>query len=524
MEAFAQVSGLIRAAVRTTIEHVYEASRHGAAVSAVARGSAVPGAPGSPAALARLDELLACTRALADDVDGCAGWTGRDRRRALAAMDVLAGVLATVRGSLVTAERAAQGGIGVGDRDFVAARARAGRTGLGEARREVRQAETLAEMPTVAGAVSGGRVPLPHLDALGRVAERAGERARAELARPETQERLVGLAERSSLREFTAAAARLVASFDPAGTEDAAARQRDARYLVLSRQVDGTVLKGRLDHLSAEVLRTAIAGVGMAPDEERSKPQADADALVALAERAVSGMAGVRARRTSPSGTLLADPEQDAADGRVSGVANRPTVAVLVPAETYAEVQRVQRRRAAPGDGSGTDEAAWRAVEPAALEDGTPLAMSELARMLCDCEIGRIVLSADGQPMDLGRTERLYTGQQRRAVIVRDRSCAWNGCDVPAAYCEVHHIRWWDRDLGPTSVENGVLLCSHHHHVVHRCDLDIVRLGRPPSRGPMLGEPCRYTFGRRDGRVVNAPPGVVGGLAGGLADRLARAG
>jgi len=225
--------------------------------------------------------------------------------------------------------------------------------------------------------------------------------------------------------------------------------QRRERFLVLSRQPDGTLLKGRLDHLSAEVLRTAIDAVGQAPDDERTKAQADADALVALAERATSGTAGIRARRASERGQLLPDPAQDAADARVSGVSNRPTVSVLVPAETFAELHAAQQRREA-GDTDG-----WHPVEPATLEDGTPLAMSQLARVLCDSEAGRIVMSADGVPLDLGRTERLYTGQQHRVVIVRDRQCAWNGCEVPAAYCEVHHIRWWDRDRGPTSIEKA---------------------------------------------------------------------
>ncbi|KGM16218.1 HNH endonuclease signature motif containing protein [Actinotalea fermentans] len=471
-------------------------------------GPVEPAAPEAYEVLARLDLVVASTAELTSGVAGCGTWGGGDRRRALARLDQVAGALARVRAALVTAEQRAQTAVGIGDRDFLAARARASRTGLGEARREVRQAETLTAMPSVAEAVGAGRVPLPHLDVLGRVAESAGERATVALARPETQERLVRMAERSSLREFAAAAARLVASFDPAGLEEASATQRRERFFVMSRQPEGTFLRGRLDHVSAEVVRTAIAAVGMAPDDGRTKPQADADALVALAERAVSGMAGVRARRTTPSGTLLPDAEQDAADARVSGVASRPAVSVLVPAETFAELQRVQRRRAdRRADSDDMDD--WRAVEPALLEDGTPVAMSELARVLCDSEVGRIVMSADGVPMDLGQTQRLYTGQQRRAVIVRDRSCAWNGCDVPAAYCEVHHIRWWDRDLGPTSVENGVLLCSHHHHVVHQHDLRIVRLGRPPTRGPVLGEPCRYLFRRRDGHEVNAPPGAV---------------
>ncbi len=134
--------------------------------------------------------------------------------------------------------------------------------------------------------------------------------------------------------------------------------------------------------------------------------------------------------------------------------------------------------------------------------------MSQLARVLCDCEVGRIVLSAEGLPLDVGRTERLFTAAQRRAIVVRDRHCAWNGCEVPAAYCEAHHIRWWDRDDGETSVENGMLLCSHHHHVVHQLDLEIARLTAPRrARGAPLGEPTRYEFRRPDGGVVSAPPG-----------------
>ena len=118
---------------------------------------------------------------------------------------------------------------------------------------------------------------------------------------------------------------------------------------------------------------------------------------------------------------------------------------------------------------------------PATLEDGTPVAMSELAQALCDCEITRIVMSAEGVPLDLGRTKRTYAGVHRRAVVARDRQCAWNGCHTSARWSQVHHIRWWDRDRGSTSIENGVLLCDYHHHEVHRLDLTIERHAKPPG-------------------------------------------
>ena len=45
----------------------------------------------------------------------------------------------------------------------------------------------------------------------------------------------------------------------------------------------------------------------------------------------------------------------------------------------------------------------------------------------------RIVYDTKGVPIDLGRTARLYRGSARRAVLLADRRCAWEGCDAPAA-------------------------------------------------------------------------------------------
>lgn len=479
--------------------------RDGAARDPSRRPAAHAGTAARGVAEARA--VTATARTLAEAARAAGEWDAITRAKALRELEAAAGALAVGRSRILAAEEAAATSLRPGDRDFVAARARLTRTGLGEARREVRLAQTLDALGAVAEAVEAGRVPVPHAEALARAAAAAGGEGRLRLAEASVQAELVALAARLPVREFASAAERLVAAFDPDTAERRHDDQRARRFLVLSHQADGTHLRGLLDRVAGAELRAALDAVGFAPDESRSKEQADADALVAAVARGVSGIAGVsRAGRPAEARAAAAwDGEQRAADARVSGVAARPTVSVLVPAATIAEVVAHRRRRGEDAEPSGDAERS-AAVEPAALEDGTTLPMSELARFLCDSELGRVVLDAHSVPVDLGRTSRLFSAAQRRAVIVRDRGCAWNGCDVPAAYCEVHHIRWWDRERGPTNLDNGVLLCSHHHHTVHRHDLAIVRAG-PPVRGRgAWAEPQRYRFADRAGLLINAPP------------------
>ena len=44
-------------------------------------------------------------------------------------------------------------------------------------------------------------------------------------------------------------------------------------------------------------------------------------------------------------------------------------------------------------------------------------------------------------PLDTGTPTSLITGGLRRAVITRDRHCAFPGCDIPPNACQVHHIK-----------------------------------------------------------------------------------
>jgi len=70
-------------------------------------------------------------------------------------------------------------------------------------------------------------------------------------------------------------------------------------------------------------------------------------------------------------------------------------------------------------------------------------------------------------PLDIGYSDSI-PGHIRRAVLLRDRKCAWPRCGRPAVYCDVHHLRHKE-DGGETSVENCALVCQFHHDVcIHR--------------------------------------------------------
>jgi len=65
----------------------------------------------------------------------------------------------------------------------------------------------------------------------------------------------------------------------------------------------------------------------------------------------------------------------------------------------------------------------------------------------------------------LSRTTRLATPAQRLALTARDRGCTRPGCDIPAAWCEVHHLTPWQHG-GPTNITNLALVCPYDHALI----------------------------------------------------------
>jgi hypothetical protein len=130
-------------------------------------------------------------------------------------------------------------------------------------------------------------------------------------------------------------------------------------------------------------------------------------------------------------------------------------------------------------------------------------------RLACDADLIPLVLGGKGQVLDLGRAQRLFPPHLRRALVARDKGCAFPGCAIPATWCEAHHITPWEKG-GTTKLGDGVLLCSHHHHRIHDGSWTVQsRHGIPWFLPPHHLDPEQRP--RRNGYWTAGPPkGTIG--------------
>ncbi len=100
------------------------------------------------------------------------------------------------------------------------------------------------------------------------------------------------------------------------------------------------------------------------------------------------------------------------------------------------------------------------------LGNGLAVTPRTLRRLGCGGLIQGMLHGVDGKPLDFGDRVRLATRNQRIALEAMYPTCEIPGCDVPFAWCEVHHVVPWE-DGGPTDMDNLRPRCSFHHHLVH---------------------------------------------------------
>ena len=124
------------------------------------------------------------------------------------------------------------------------------------------------------------------------------------------------------------------------------------------------------------------------------------------------------------------------------------------------------------------------------IEGIGPVARSVLDQMCCDARFTRFIMSGKSEVLDMGRSKRVATAPQRRALAVRDRHCRFPSCHRQPQWCDAHHIAGWVDSLGETNIDNLILLCRRHHPLLHNSRWTITRTANGesefthPARGP----------------------------------------
>jgi hypothetical protein len=100
-----------------------------------------------------------------------------------------------------------------------------------------------------------------------------------------------------------------------------------------------------------------------------------------------------------------------------------------------------------------------------------PVPASTVEQLRCSSPVAATLFGDRGEVLYHGKTKRLFTAAQNRALAARDGGCVWPSCDRPPSFCETHHANEWVSDEHPpgrTDIDNGVLLCHFHHSHLHK--------------------------------------------------------
>ncbi len=287
--------------------------------------------------------------------------------------------------------------------------------GINAAREKVRVARALVELPETSARLAKGELSYSKVRAMTRVAT------------PENEGALLNIARHGTAHHVE----KLVAKYRSAKRAQAAAlAEEQYRDRELSHYYDHDgclVIKARLP---AEQGAMIIKALEMAlepnfPAAEEGKADTD--------DASASGQQPVAARRADALARIAEAYLGN--DAHTGSTADRYQVVVHVTAET-SEIE------------------------------GGPHVTAETSRRIgCDSTIVRVTDDDNGEPLSIGRRSRTIPPAIRRALRRRDGGCRFPGC-THTRFVDGHHIVHW-ADNGETSLDNLVLLCRHHHHLVH---------------------------------------------------------
>jgi hypothetical protein len=294
--------------------------------------------------------------------------------------------------------------------------------------RHVKLARQLPDLQATREALEAGEIGIEHALEIARATDDLGA---------SVQNELLSAARSKDPVELRQTAREIRHRVDAEGMAREAFEQHRKRRLRLFDLADGMLgFEGALPTEGGVRLKLTLESlIGTPPkDDDRTHQQRNADALLQACER------------------LLDSGKLPSLNGR------KPQLMVVVQGETSA----------------------------AHLEGAGPISGETAERLLCGASVSVLTVDKKGAALDLGRSRRLASEAQRRALVARDGRCQWPGCTWDARFCEPHHLTQWSAG-GGTSVDRMVLLCKVKHH-------------------PMVHEGGHSLVIREDGQVEAVPP------------------
>ena len=328
-----------------------------------------------------------------------------------------------------------------------------------DALNDTERASTLDASPSLADALDSARITAGHVDAVTKATKSLDSDQRDELLE-RLDAGLLDIAESATVPEWRRRLAVEVKNIQRDDGVDRLERQRKATSLRTWTDGEGMwCLSGRFDPVTGVKLSAALDAATNALFAEQTPATCPTDPVEKQRHLNALALAGLIEGRASggrpgrPEYVVVVDSSQP--DG-----AGGPVVDWGIPVEVPHRVL--------------ADLMTEGAVHTVVVRNG-------------------VVVHAPGE-LDLGRTTRLASTAQRRALRALYSSCAIPGCSVRYDRCKLHHVVWW-RHGGRTDIDNLLPVCAHHHTKIHDGGWDV-----------FLGSHRELTIRFPDGTVHNTGP------------------
>jgi hypothetical protein len=299
-----------------------------------------------------------------------------------------------------------------------------------EAREIVSRGLVTEVAPEMASVLAAGSTTAAHVDALGRGLKIAGAEREAFMAHlPELVEASTTMTA-SEFSHLVTETAKSVVTDDGLSTFE---RQKRETFFKMRNEADGCLsVSGKFDPISASILKSKIGRLveNMFHSGDKEVP--------------VEVMPWIEPNDHRQAQALIA-----LVNGAIDTVSDVPARAEIV---VHVDLETLQHGLHA----GGTCRTAL----------GADLPVETVRRLACEAEILPVVLDGRSVPIDVGRSKRLATVHQRRALEAIHPTCAIPDCEVIFDHCNVHHIDYWENG-GVTDLNNMIPLCSRHHHAAH---------------------------------------------------------